>query len=110
MHALLQGGLLIGPSPRPPRTGSPPKMHRSRKAAIAMTDNTAQARKKLDGQRSSVRDASRKWHRYTEAHEKETQWKTIQNAQGHIAKLKSAHPTLNSRDAADTWRPGDRAL
>jgi len=75
-----------------------------------VTDNTAQARKKLDGQRSSVRDASRKWHRYTAAHEKETQWKTIQNAQGHIATLKRDHPTLNSQDAADTWKPGDRAL
>ena len=78
--------------------------------AAIVTDNTAQARKKLDGQRSAVRDASRKWHRYTEAHEKETQWKTIQNAQGHIAKLKRDHPTLNSQDAADTWKPGDRAL
>ncbi len=46
-----------------------------------MTDNTAQAKKKFDGQRSSVCDASRKWHRYTAAHAKEAQWKTIRNAQ-----------------------------
>lgn len=86
------------------------KASRPREGAIAVADNTSQARRKLDGQRSSVRDATRKWHRYTQAHEKETQWKTIQNAQGHIQKIKSEHPTLNSQDAADTWRPGDRAL
>ena len=76
-----------------------------------MADNTAQARKKLEGQRDSVRDATRKWHRYTEGYEKENQWKTIQNAQGFISKIKRDHPSLsNDRDAADTWRPGDRAL
>lgn len=75
-----------------------------------MGDNTAQARKKLEGQRDAVRDATRKWHRYTESYEKDGQWRTIQNAQGHIAKLKHDHPSLNSSDSADTWRPGDRAL
>lgn len=75
-----------------------------------MGDNTAQARKKIEGHRAAIRDATRKWHRYTENCEKDGQWKTIQNAQGHVSNLKREHPSLNNPDSADTWRPGDREL
>lgn len=76
-----------------------------------MADNLSRAREQLKGQREAIRDATRKWHRYTMDYEKEVQWKTIQNAQKHVQKLKESHPTLkNDTDAADAWRPKDRAL
>lgn len=76
-----------------------------------MADSVAQARKKLEGQREAVRDASRKWHKYAEQYEKDGQWRTVQNAQRHIEKLKRDHPSLSyDNDPADTWRAGDRAL
>lgn len=75
-----------------------------------MSDNTAQARKKLEGHREAVRDATRKWHRYTETYEKDGQWRTIQNAQRHIQRIKNDHPSLGLSDRADSWRPGDLSL
>lgn len=75
-----------------------------------MSENTAQARKKLAGHRGAVRDATRKWHSYPESYQKNDQWKTIQNAQRHIEKIKGDHPSLMGRDPADTWRPGDSSL
>lgn len=73
-----------------------------------MAENLAQARQKLDGQRKAVRAHVKKWQEHKEPYEKNVAWKTIQNAQGHIAKIKSDHPTLkNDNDRADSWRPGE---
>jgi hypothetical protein len=74
-----------------------------------MADNLARAREKLDGQRRAVRDHADKWQRYVEPYEKAGALKTIQNAQGHIQKIKSDYPTLrNDNRPEDNWRPGDR--
>lgn len=73
-----------------------------------MSDNTAQARKKLDGQRATVREHARKHRDYPQQQDKDYAWKTIQNAQSHISRIKSAHPSLNSSSTEDSWRPGDR--
>lgn len=74
-----------------------------------MADNLARAREKLDGQRRAVREHVEKWNRYTEEYEKAGALKTIENAQGHIQKIKSDFPTLNNdNQKEDTWRPGDR--
>ena len=73
-----------------------------------MADNTARARTQLDGHRRAVREHVRKWRDYPSAYDKDFAWKTIQNAQRHIAALKSEHPSLRSNESEDTWRPGDR--
>lgn len=72
-----------------------------------MAENTAQARSQLDGQRKTVRDHARKWRDHAASYEKDFAWKTIQNAQGHIRRLKDAHPSLRSNSGEDTWCPGD---
>lgn len=72
-----------------------------------MAENTAQARKQLDGHRAAVRDHARKHRDYRESYEKDFAWKTIQNVQSHITKLKSEHPSLSQNSTEDTWRPGN---
>lgn len=71
-----------------------------------MADNTARAKKELESQRKTVKDHQRKWREHKQAYEKDFAFKTIRNAQSHIAKLKRDHPSL-ARDNApeDTWRP-----
>lgn len=75
-----------------------------------MADNTATARTKLAGHRATERAHSRKWHEYHEQYEKDFEWKTIQNAQSMISKLKADHPSLNQSAREDSWRPGDSRL
>ena len=70
-----------------------------------MADNTAQARKALEGHRSAVRDHIAKWRRYADANDKRFAEKTIENAHTHIAKIKSDHPSLNQASAEDFWTP-----
>ena len=73
-----------------------------------MADNLPQAKDKLAGQRRAVREHVKKWREFNEPYEKNTALKTIQNAQSHIAKIKSDHASLkHDNDKADTWRPGD---
>lgn len=72
-----------------------------------MADNTAKAREQLDGQRRTVREHARKWRDYPAQQDKDFAWKTIQNAQRHIQKLKDDHPSLRSNEREDSWRPGD---
>lgn len=72
-----------------------------------MADNTATARKQLEGARAAVREHAKKYRDYSEDYEKNGAWKTIQNAQGQISKLKGAHPSLNTNSKEDSWRPGD---
>lgn len=71
-----------------------------------MAENLARAREQLAGQRKAVEEHIEKWRRHTEPYEKTFALKTIQNAQGHIEKLKQKYPAL-SRDSSkfDTWRP-----
>lgn len=74
-----------------------------------MADNLARARAKLDGQRKAVREHVEKWRRYSEPYEKDGGWKTVQNAQRHIQKIKDDFPTLRDDSRAeDSWKPGDR--
>lgn len=75
-----------------------------------MADNTSRARDQLAGQRKAVRDHAKKWHEQKETYEKDFAWKTIQNAQSQIAKLKDAHPSLREASREDSWRPGDRGF
>jgi FtsZ-binding cell division protein ZapB len=76
-----------------------------------MAENLSKARNELKGMRDAIRQATRKWHTYAEPYEKAGQWKTIQNVQSHIQKLKEKYPALrDDRDSADDWRPGGRAL
>ncbi|WP_146082398.1 hypothetical protein [Rathayibacter sp. AY1C5] len=69
-----------------------------------MADNLSQARAKLDGQRRAVREHIEKWKKYPEPYEKEGAWKTIQNAQSHIKKIRESHSAL-AASFEDTWRP-----
>lgn len=73
-----------------------------------MADNTAKARDDLAGQRNTVRTHAKKWRDHQEPYEKDFAWKTIQNAQKFIAKIKADHPSLKSSETEDSWRPGDR--
>jgi hypothetical protein len=70
-----------------------------------MADNTAQARKAIDGHRRAIREHIDKYKRYTESYEKQGALRTIQRAQAEIRSLKSKHPSLNTSDSADSWRP-----
>lgn len=71
-----------------------------------MADNTANARQKVAGHRSAIRDHIAKYRRYFEPHEKQVALKTIQRAQTEIKQLKAKHPSLHDdADPADTWRP-----
>lgn len=72
-----------------------------------MAENTAKARDQLASQRQTVRTHAKKWRDHKESYEKEFAWKTIQNAQSHIQKLKNDHPSLRSGEREDSWRPGD---
>ena len=73
-----------------------------------MADNLSNDRDKLAGHRRAVREHVQKWHRYKESYEKDGALKTIRNAQTHIAKIKSKHPSLRQdQDRADNWGPGD---
>lgn len=71
-----------------------------------MADNTAAARKKLEGHRAAVRDHIAKYKRYAEPYEKHGALRTVQRAQDQIQRLKAAHPSLkHDFDPVDTWRP-----
>lgn len=73
-----------------------------------VADNLSHDRDKLSGHRKAVREHVQKWHKYSEHYEKEGALKTIRNAQSHIARIKSKHPTLRQdQDRADTWSPGE---
>jgi hypothetical protein len=69
-----------------------------------MADNTAKARKELDGHRAHIRTHVEKYKKFTVPHEKQTMVQQIQNAQRHIARILEKHPSLNS-SSEDTWRP-----
>ena len=71
-----------------------------------MADNTANARRKIDGHRSAIREHIAKYLRYVEPYEKRGALNTIQRAQAAIRSLKDGHPSLKgSADPADTWQP-----
>lgn len=69
-----------------------------------MADNTASARKKIDGHRDHIRAHIEKYKRYTEPYDKQTMVKQIENAQKQISDLLSKHPSL-SPSKEDSWRP-----
>lgn len=71
-----------------------------------MAENLAKAREQLSGHRKAVEEHIEKWRRYPDQQDKSFALKTIENAQGHIAKLKQKYPAL-SRDTNkfDSWRP-----
>lgn len=69
-----------------------------------MADNTAKARKDLDGQRRSIREHIEKWKTYPAAQDKEFALKTIRRCQDHVSKLRRDHPSLGS-SWEDSWRP-----
>ena len=69
-----------------------------------MPENTAKARKAVDGHRSHIRAHIEKYKSYTVDYDKNTMVKQIQNAQNQIAKLRQAHPSIPS-SSEDTWRP-----
>lgn len=90
---------------------APPKYIKARVTGGGiMADNTARARTQLEGHRKAVREHTRKHRDYPTQQDKDFAWKTIQNAQSHISKIKSEHPSLNSSESEDTWKPGDRTL
>jgi hypothetical protein len=69
-----------------------------------MADNTAQARKSVDGHRRAIQDHIGKYKRYTQDYEKRGALRTIEGAQGHIRSLRNDHPSIGS-SWEDTWRP-----
>jgi hypothetical protein len=68
-----------------------------------MSDNTAKARKDLDGARAAVREHVEKWRRYPGEYDKNFAVKTIERVQRDIAKIKSDHPSLNTNSPEDSW-------
>lgn len=71
-----------------------------------MADNTARARKELQGQRQAVSQHVDKYRMHVQSYEKDFALKTIRNAQQQITRLKSAHPSLKHDSSwEDTWRP-----
>ena len=71
-----------------------------------MADNTAQARKSIEGHRKAIREHIDKYWRYTQDYEKEGALRTIRQAQDHIRRLKQDHPSLAAdSDSLDTWKP-----
>lgn len=69
-----------------------------------MAENTASARKKLNGHRRAVREHVEKWQRYPDADDKAFARKTIERIQNEIRDLRQKHPTLDG-EPEDTWRP-----
>lgn len=69
-----------------------------------MADNTAAARKAVDGHRNHIRTHIDKHQRYSLPEQKRTMVKQIENAQGQIEKLRRKHPSLTS-SWEDTWKP-----
>lgn len=73
-----------------------------------MADNAGRAKHELKGQRRAVSEHVERYKRHLRTHspEQESVLRTIKIAQRHIARLKSAHPSL-STDASweDTWHP-----
>jgi hypothetical protein len=71
-----------------------------------MADNTAKARKDLEGMRKAVEEHIGKYQSYPDRQDKETALKTIQRVQGDIAATKAKHPSLtNDSSRLDSWRP-----
>lgn len=70
-----------------------------------MADNTARARKQLEGARSSVAEHVEKWRRYSDPNDKSFALKTVERVQKEISKIKSNHPSLNHSSWEDSWRP-----
>lgn len=73
-----------------------------------MADNAGRAKHELKGQRRAVSEHVEEYKRHARAHspEKDSALRTIKIAQRHIAKLKSAHPSLsNDSSWEDNWRP-----
>lgn len=69
-----------------------------------MADNTASARKKLNGHRRSVREHIEKWKRYPDGRDKAFALKTIERVQAEIQELRAKHPSLRG-EPCDTWCP-----
>lgn len=69
-----------------------------------MADNTKRAKEQVDGHRKAIRDHIAKWRAFTSQQDKDFALKTIRNAQGHISKLRSDHPSIDS-SSEDSWRP-----
>ena len=69
-----------------------------------MSDNTASAKKKIEGHRAHIRTHIEKYKRYREDYEKQNMVKQIQNAQHQISDLRRKHPSISGSDE-DTWRP-----
>jgi hypothetical protein len=70
-----------------------------------MADNTAKARKDLEGARKAVAEHIEKYNRYPAQQDKDTALKTIKNAQGRIRKIKDDHPSLRNNEREDNWTP-----
>ena len=70
-----------------------------------MADNTARARKELEGFRASIAKHVEKWKQYPAQQDKDFAVKTINRDQGEIEKIKAKHPSLNSSSWEDTWSP-----
>lgn len=71
-----------------------------------MADNAARARDQLNGHRRAIRGHVDKYRAYKDRQDKDFAVKTIKNAQSHISKLKSKHPSLRGDSSwEDTWRP-----
>lgn len=71
-----------------------------------MTDNTAKARKELDGMRRAVEEHIGKYQKYPDKQDKDTALKTIRRVQGDIAATKAKHPSLAGNSSRlDNWRP-----
>jgi hypothetical protein len=62
-------------------------------------------RKKLEGQRESIRLHIKKYQAFTHPQDKEFALKTIQRAQMEINKLKRGNPGLDKMEE-DVWTPG----
>ena len=69
-----------------------------------MAENTASARKKINGHRNHIRTHIDKFNRYKEPYEKEQMVKQIQNAQKQITDLRAKHPSIGA-SSEDAWRP-----
>jgi len=69
-------------------------------------DNAGRAKNDLKGQRRAIGEHVERYKRNRQPPDKESALRTIKIAQRHIARIKSAHPSL-TRDKSweDEWRP-----
>jgi len=70
-----------------------------------MADNTAKARKEIDGWRANIARHVEKFKRYSDPNDKAFALKTIQRDQASISTTKGKHPSLRISSWQDSWRP-----